>query len=169
MTLVFLNWTSCFHIEICTAPVDLISLLANIFHSPFFWHVGEVFHFFSSMKLSRAIWLALVNEMEGAGHFGWKPLNSIVWFAIFFSFILSSAMRPSLWRPGQPGSQNRNDVSRGPYVPYCPPYTLTWNKYKLWAKNKPVLCKFTEIFWFVIPATQPRLSELAQYQILKWK
>lgn len=122
-------------------------LLTNTFHFPLFWQVGIGLCFLRSMKSSMTTWL--VNEMDSAGHFEWKPWSSNFLFVVFPLFTLSNAKQHSLWKLGQLGLQNKNDGSWKPCVPHPLSYTLTWTDINCEWKNKPALHEFTEIFGFL--------------------
>lgn len=84
--------------------------------------------------------------MDSAGHFEWKPLSSNFWFASFPPFMLSSAKQHSVWKLGQLGSQNKNNVIQKPSVPHPSFIHIDLKWYQFWAKNKPALYEVTEIF-----------------------
>lgn len=139
MTSVFLNCVPCFHTEICTEPMDILKYVDKCISFFSFGACGCRLYFLGSIKLCVAIWLALVNEMESAGHFGWKSLNSNVWFAIFSPVALLSAKQRSLWTSAWLTEWER-------CIPHLSLYTLIWNGYKLWAKTKSMLDKVLRVF-----------------------
>lgn len=115
-----------------------VGLLTNVFYSPLFEFVGVGMDFLGSLKLHMPVWRALVNEMEGTGHFGLGAFEfqCVICYLLFLYTLKCQAMflikAKSVW------------ITEWEWCPQTP-YTLTWNGYKLWAKNKPILYKVLNV------------------------